>query len=93
MTFQSRFGPEKWLSPSTNDMLKLLGKKGHRVDVVCPSFVADCVETLEEIAQEGKEYFHHAGGKQFHYIACVNTEPFWVDQLFNHVNRLIINAD
>ena len=93
MTFQSRFGPEKWLSPSTNDMLKLLGKKGHRVDVICPSFVADCVETLEEIAQEGKEHFHHSGGKQFHYIACVNTEPFWIEQLFTHVNRFIINTD
>ena len=90
MTFQSRFGPEKWLSPATNDMIKLLGKKGRRVDVVCPSFVADCVETLEEISQEAKEEFHLTGGKHFHYIGCVNAEPFWVERISAHINNLFI---
>jgi ferrochelatase len=79
MTFQSRFGPEKWLSPTTDDMLKWLAKQGKRVDVVCPAFVADCVETLEEIAQESRHVFLSSGGREFNYLSCLNAEPLWVD--------------
>jgi ferrochelatase len=79
MTFQSRFGPAKWLSPATDDMLKWLAKQNNRVDVVCPSFVADCIETLEEISQGSKEVFLASGGKQFHYIPCLNLDASWVD--------------
>ena len=52
-----------------------------RVDVVCPGFTSDCLETLEEIAMEGKQAFLAAGGKDFHYIACVNDQPEWIDAL------------
>jgi ferrochelatase len=73
ISFQSRFGKAAWLQPYTTATLKEWGKqKTGRVDVVCPGFVADCLETLEEIAQEGKEDFLHAGGGEYHYIPCLN---------------------
>ena len=73
VTFQSRFGKAKWLEPYTEPTLRRLGKEGvQRVDVVCPGFVADCLETLEEIAMEGRNAFMSAGGKSFHYIPCLN---------------------
>ena len=52
-----------------------------RVDVVCPGFTSDCLETLEEIAQEAREAFVHAGGKEFHYIPCLNDSPAWIGAL------------
>ncbi|TDM06511.1 MAG: ferrochelatase [Ideonella sp. MAG2] len=74
VTFQSRFGKAKWLEPSTEPTLKALAGQGQkRVDVICPGFVADCLETLEEIQMEGKQAFMAAGGKQFHYIPCLNA--------------------
>lgn len=78
VTFQSRFGKAEWLQPYTDKTLEALGKAGtRRVDVICPGFAADCLETLEEIALEAKETFLHAGGKEFHYIPVANdTEPF-----------------
>ncbi|HEY1057845.1 MAG TPA: ferrochelatase [Limnobacter sp.] len=73
VTFQSRFGKAKWLEPYTDATLKALGQAGtKRIDVICPGFMADCLETLEEINQEGREDFLHAGGGEFHYIACLN---------------------
>jgi len=76
ISFQSRFGRAKWLSPATDATLKQLAADGKkRVDVVCPGFAADCLETLEEIAQEGRETFLHAGGQAFHYIPCLNDSP------------------
>ena len=73
VTFQSRFGKAEWLQPYTDKTLQALPSKGtHRVDVMCPGFVADCLETLEEIAQEGRDEFLHAGGKTFNYIPCLN---------------------
>ncbi|WP_035383557.1 ferrochelatase [Ferriphaselus sp. R-1] len=82
ITFQSRFGKAEWLQPYTTATLKKLGKaKLRRVDVVCPGFVADCLETLEEIAQEGKEDFQHAGGGEYHYIPCLNQRPDWIRAL------------
>jgi ferrochelatase len=73
VTFQSRFGKAKWLEPYTEPTLVALGAAGtRRVDVVCPGFTSDCLETLEEIAMEAREAFLHAGGKEFHYIPCLN---------------------
>jgi len=78
VTFQSRFGKAKWLEPYTEPSLIALAKRGtSRVDVICPGFTADCLETLEEIAMEARNAFIAAGGKAFHYIPCLNdTMPF-----------------
>ncbi len=82
ISFQSRFGKAEWLKPYTTATLKELGKqKTKRVDVVCPGFVADCLETLEEIAIEGKEDFQHAGGGEYHYIPCLNERNDWIHAL------------
>lgn len=82
ITFQSRFGRAKWLEPSTDAILRSLGRKGvKRVDVACPGFTADCLETLEEIAIEGRSTFLTAGGKDFRYIPCVNDDPAWIAAL------------
>ena len=82
VTFQSRFGRAKWLEPSTEATLHALGKRGtKRVDVVCPGFTSDCLETLEEIAMEGRTTFITAGGKDFHSIPCVNDDSPWITGL------------
>ena len=82
ITFQSRFGRAEWLQPYTQPTLEELGKKKvGRVDVVCPGFVADCLETLEEIAMECKTAFLSSGGKEFHYIPCLNENPQWIHAL------------
>ena len=82
LTFQSRFGKAKWLEPYTEPTLIELGKAGtRRVDVVCPGFTCDCLETLEEINQEAREAFLHAGGQEFHYIPCLNDSPEWIGAL------------
>jgi len=82
ISFQSRFGKAEWIKPYTTATLKELGMQHtRRVDVVCPGFVADCLETLEEIAQEGKEDFQHAGGGEYHYIPCLNERPDWIHAL------------
>ncbi len=76
VAFQSRFGRAKWLGPSTESVLQALGAEGkHDVDVMCPGFSADCLETLEEIAMEGKETFEEAGGGELRYIPCLNDSP------------------
>jgi len=82
ITFQSRFGKTEWLKPYTSEALEAYAKQGiGRVDVVCPGFTADCLETLEEIAIEGKADFLKAGGKTFHAIACLNERPEWISAL------------
>ncbi len=82
LTFQSRFGKAKWLEPYTEPTLVALAQAGvKRVDVVCPGFTSDCLETLEEIAQEAREAFLHAGGQDFHYIPCLNDSPEWIAAL------------
>jgi len=82
ISFQSRFGTTAWLEPYTAATLKEWGaQRTRRVDVVCPGFVADCLETLEEIAQEGKEIFQHAGGGEYHYIPCLNDRSDWMHAL------------
>jgi ferrochelatase len=86
ISFQSRFGKAEWLKPYTSATLKELGKqKIKRLDVVCPGFVADCLETLEEIAREGKEEFQHAGGGEYHYIPCLNDRNDWMHALTDMV--------
>jgi ferrochelatase len=73
VTFQSRFGKAKWLEPATEPSLQALAARGvGSVAVICPGFLADCLETLEEIAQEGRDAFMSAGGKTLHYIPCLN---------------------
>ena len=75
-TFQSRFGREEWLKPYTDATLKLLPTQGvTSVQVFCPGFSADCLETIEEIGEENKEYFLHAGGQRYEYISALNAEP------------------
>jgi ferrochelatase len=73
LSFQSRFGGAKWLEPATDATLARLGASGtERIDVLCPGFAVDCLETLEEIAITGREIFLHAGGKRLDYIPCLN---------------------
>ena len=82
VTFQSRFGRARWLEPYTDATLRKLAAQGHeRVDVICPGFTADCLETLEEIGIEGRKSFLAAGGKAFNLIACLNDSPPWIDAL------------
>ena len=71
--FQSRLGKEEWLQPYCDKTLKSYPAQGIKsVDVICPGFSVDCLETLEEIEGENKEYFMHAGGERYNYIACLN---------------------
>lgn len=73
VTFQSRFGPEEWLQPYTDKTVEKLGKDGtKRIAVINPGFVSDCLETLEEIAEQAAESFHHNGGEKFTHIPCLN---------------------
>ena len=82
LTFQSRFGKAKWLEPYTEPTLIKLAQAGVKsVDVVCPGFTGDCLETLEEISMEACEAFLHAGGEKFSYIPCLNDSPAWIAAL------------
>ena len=88
VTFQSRFGKAKWLEPYTEPTLIELAQKGLKsVDVVCPGFTSDCLETLEEINMEAREAFLHAGGERFGYVPCVNDHPEWIRALANVAER------
>ncbi|HID3749541.1 TPA: ferrochelatase [Citrobacter freundii] len=82
MTFQSRFGREPWLTPYTDETLKMLAEKGTRhIQVMCPGFAADCLETLEEIAVQNREIFLEAGGKQYEYIPALNATPEHIEMM------------
>lgn len=82
VSFQSRFGAQKWLDPFTEPTLREWGRQGiERVDVMCPGFLADCLETLEEIQVECRDAFLEEGGKQFNYIPCLNGDEQWLDAL------------
>lgn len=82
VTFQSRFGRAAWIQPYTEPTLVELAQSGaKKVDVVCPGFTSDCIETLEEIDQEVRAAFTKAGGEQFSYIPCLNDEPDWITAL------------
>ena len=76
LTYKSRFGRERWLEPATIEALADLAREGVRtIDVVCPGFAVDCLETLEEIAQQNAEVFREAGGEALRYIPCLNDTP------------------
>lgn len=88
VTFQSRFGPEEWLQPYTDKTVEKLGKEGvKRIAVINPGFVSDCLETLEEIAVEAAETFHHAGGEKFAHIPCLNDSAGGMTVLEHVVRR------
>ena len=88
VTFQSRFGPEEWLQPYTDKTVAKLAKDGvRRIAVVTPGFSADCLETLEEIAQENAEIFRHNGGEQFAAIPCLNDSDAGMDVIRQLVLR------
>jgi protoporphyrin/coproporphyrin ferrochelatase len=83
VTFQSRFGKAKWLEPYTEPTLIALAQQSiKRVDLICPGFTSDCLETLEEISQEAREAYLHAGGESFHYIPCLNDSQTWVQGMY-----------
>ncbi|MBL9331398.1 ferrochelatase [Klebsiella pneumoniae] len=84
MTFQSRFGREPWLTPYTDETLKMLGEKGTKhIQVLCLGFAADCLETLEEIAVQNREIFLEAGGKQYEYIPALNADAAHIEMMVN----------
>jgi ferrochelatase len=88
VTFQSRFGKARWLEPYTEPTLRALAAQGvKRVDVMCPGFVSDCLETLEEIGAEAREAFLEAGGEAFRYIDCLNARPDWIAALAGVAER------
>lgn len=82
VSFQSRLGPREWLKPYTDESLKSLPGEGvRRVQLICPGFSADCLETLEEIAMQNRDLFMAAGGEDFQYIPCLNDDPAHIDAL------------
>lgn len=88
LSFQSRFGREEWVKPYTQPTVEALARKGVKtVDVVCPGFVSDCIETLEEIDMEVHNAFVGAGGKRFRYIHCLNDAPLWIHALADIVGN------
>ena len=87
LTFQSRLG-KGWLQPFTDIRLEALPKEGiKKILILCPAFVSDCLETLEEIAERGKETFMHAGGESFIMVPCLNTNSLWVDAITKWINN------
>ncbi len=87
-TFQSRFGPQEWIKPYTDDTVKALAAKGvKRLAILNPGFVSDCLETLEEIAVGSAEIFRHAGGEKFHHIACLNDSAEGMGAIEAQVRR------
>ncbi len=87
-SFQSKLGPDKWLQPATDNTINTLAENGIKnLMVVTPAFVADCIETLEEIAIEGKEEFFKRGGETFEAIPCLNDDPKWADALVTWINE------
>ena len=87
-SFQSRLGFDPWLRPYTDRTIETLGKNGTKnMAIVTPAFVSDCLETLEEIAMEGEEIFHEAGGENFTTIPCLNDDPNWVKLLAKWINN------
>lgn len=86
--FQSRFGREEWLKPYTDHTLKALPGEGVKsVQIVCPGFSADCLETIEEIGEENREYFLEAGGERYEYIEALNSDPQHIDMLSDLITK------
>lgn len=88
VVFQSRFGREPWLQPYCDETLKALPAKGIKsIDVICPGFAADCLETIEEIDEENREYFMDAGGEKFSYVPALNSHSAHIEMLHSLVER------
>lgn len=88
--FQSQFGKDEWIGPSFENLLVELPKRGiKRIAVACPSFVADCLETLEEVGIRGREEFTEAGGEELTLIPCVNDNPLWVKAAANLIRATV----
>ena len=88
LTFQSRFGPTRWLGPYTEPKVVKMAKNGvRRIAVVTPGFMVDCIETLDEIGNEVREAFIHAGGERFTTIPCLNDSHEAIDLLESVVRR------
>jgi len=88
LSYQSRVGREPWLQPYTDHTLAALAKRGvRRLDVICPGFSVDCLETLEEIAMQGEETFTEHGGESLNYIACLNDGQDHIDALAGLIRR------
>lgn len=93
VSFQSRFGPREWLQPYTDKLLREWGKSGiGHVQVICPGFAADCLETLEEIDIQNRDFFQSAGGKQFSYIPALNDHPRHITALCDIIKGLTTQA-
>jgi ferrochelatase len=91
ITFQSRFGRAEWLKPYTAEVLRELGERHTgQVDVICPGFVCDCLETLEEIAIEGRDIYTAAGGRELRYIPCLNDRHEWIRALTDIAERNLL---
>lgn len=91
VSFQSQFGKDKWIEPSTQKLFKQLPKQGvKKLDVVCAGFASDCLETMEEIAIAGREEFHEAGGEAYNYIPCLNANADWLDTLTDLVKENLL---
>jgi ferrochelatase len=93
-TFQSKFGPGRWLTPATIDTVGQLGAQAtSRLDVFCPGFASDCLETDEEINQLNRAEFTNSGGGEFNKIPCLNDDPAWLDALASLVLQAIDDDD
>jgi ferrochelatase len=91
LTFQSRFGRAEWIKPYTDKTVEALARDGiKRIAIVCPGFAADCIETLEEIAQENKDIFLEHGGEEFGYIPCLNDSDAGIGVLVHQVERQLL---
>ena len=89
-TFQSRFGREEWLKPYTSETLKELPKQGIKnIHIISPGFSSDCLETLEELEEENKEYFMESGGESYNYIPCLNDNEDHIDVFVNLIKKHI----
>ena len=87
-TFQSRFGRQEWLQPYTSQTLKEFPSQGiKKINIISPGFSADCLETLEELEVENREYFEKAGGEDYHYIPCLNDNSMHIDMMEHLINK------
>ena len=87
-TFQSRFGRQEWLQPYTSQTLKELPNKNIKnIHVISPGFSADCLETLEELEKENREYFERAGGEDYKYIPCLNVNPLHISMMMGLIQK------
>ena len=96
-TYQSRFGKDPWLEPYTDLTIEKLAKEGVKhISVFCPGFTADCLETLDELGNEGKHLFNEHGGEKFNLISCLNDHQSWIDAMasmvYSEINPLLTNC-